>query len=230
MRELSEASGLPVATIKFYVREGLLHPGRATSATQATYDDTHLARLRLVRALRELGEMPLARIEAVLAAIDDDRTPLSELLGQAHHSLGPEPLPTTPALDAARAEVLALVERRGWRVAADAPALDLLAGALVAVRDLWLWPECGADVFDDYAEAAEKIAEHELSMVDPSGGRGETVRQIVTGTVVFERALVALRRLAEEHHSHLRFDEPAPTSGRGRRSPGGRARRPAPER
>ena len=37
--------------MKFYLREGLLPAGTATSATQATYDAGHLRRLRLVRAL-----------------------------------------------------------------------------------------------------------------------------------------------------------------------------------
>ena len=32
---LAQATGLPVATVKYYLREGLLHPGVATSATQA---------------------------------------------------------------------------------------------------------------------------------------------------------------------------------------------------
>ena len=36
---LAVAADLPVATVKYYLREGLLHPGVATSATQATYDD-----------------------------------------------------------------------------------------------------------------------------------------------------------------------------------------------
>ena len=48
---LAAAAGLPVATVKFYLREGLLHPGVATSATQANYDDSHVRRLRLIRAL-----------------------------------------------------------------------------------------------------------------------------------------------------------------------------------
>ena len=38
---LASTTGLSVATVKFYLREGLLHPGVATSATQASYDDTH---------------------------------------------------------------------------------------------------------------------------------------------------------------------------------------------
>jgi len=229
MRELSAVSGLPVATIKFYVREGLLHAGRATSATQSEYDDGHLERLRLIRVLREVGDMPLARIEAVVQAIEDERTPLADLLGEAHHALGPETPEPSPELAEARVSVLALVERRGWLIVPDAPAIDAVASALVAVREMWNEPACGAEVFDDYAEAAERIAERELASVDPSHGRADTVRQVITGTVVFERALVALRRLAQEHYSHTRFGEPAGrlTSGRGPRSRAAPDRRPA---
>ncbi|MGH9125433.1 MAG: hypothetical protein ACRDZ8_12015 [Acidimicrobiales bacterium] len=40
----------------------------------------------------------------------------------------------------------------------------------------------------------------------PSGDdRDRTVEEAVVGTVVFEAALTALRRLAEAHHSALRF-------------------------
>ena len=49
--ELSSRTGIPVATIKFYLRENLLHPGVRTAATQAQYDESHEARLRLIRAL-----------------------------------------------------------------------------------------------------------------------------------------------------------------------------------
>ena len=39
MAELSRSSGVPVATIKDYLREGLLPPGTATSATRAEYGE-----------------------------------------------------------------------------------------------------------------------------------------------------------------------------------------------
>ncbi|MYU47619.1 MerR family transcriptional regulator, partial [Streptomyces sp. SID7803] len=50
LSELSERSGIATATIKYYLREGLLPPGERLSATQAEYDESHLRRLRLVRA------------------------------------------------------------------------------------------------------------------------------------------------------------------------------------
>jgi hypothetical protein len=55
LSELSERSGVSIATIKYYLREGLLAPGRRVSATTADYDESHLRRLRLVRALIQSG-------------------------------------------------------------------------------------------------------------------------------------------------------------------------------
>ena len=60
--ELSRTSDVPVATIKYYLRERLLPEGRRTSATQAQYDDSHLARLRLIRALLGPGGLSVARL------------------------------------------------------------------------------------------------------------------------------------------------------------------------
>ncbi len=53
--ELAARTGVPLATVKYYLREGLLMPGHATSATQAQYDDSHVRRLGLVRALAAQG-------------------------------------------------------------------------------------------------------------------------------------------------------------------------------
>ena len=65
----ARARRLPVGTVKFYLRTGLLHPGRATSATQAVYDESHLERLRLVRALLEIGGLTHAEIQRVLDTV-----------------------------------------------------------------------------------------------------------------------------------------------------------------
>lgn len=209
MSELAERSGVPVATIKYYLREGLLPAGISTSATQATYDDRHLERLRLVRVLREIGQVPVAAVGAVLAAVDDPALPLADVIALAHHGLGPPP-PTDPPEEhlAARAEVEAFVAERGWRVEAGAPSIDSLAASLVALRSV-MGP-CTAEVFGPYAAAADDLARFELAWIDPTQGVGSTIGQIVVGTVVYEQALVALRRLAEEHYSGERFGRRAP--------------------
>ena len=93
MAELSRRSGVPVATIKYYLREGLLPPGEATSATRADYGEHHLHRLRLIRALLEVGEVPLAGIGRILAAVDDESVSLHEVLGAVQYALGPHLAP-----------------------------------------------------------------------------------------------------------------------------------------
>src|SRR5918996_2993811 len=71
MSELSRAAEVPVATVKYYQREGLLPPGDATGPNQADYGAGHVRRLRLIRILREVGGLGVAQVRAVLAAMDD---------------------------------------------------------------------------------------------------------------------------------------------------------------
>ncbi|MEP6649003.1 MAG: MerR family transcriptional regulator, partial [Lapillicoccus sp.] len=53
LAELCAATGVPAATVKYYLREGLLPPGERVSATRADYGPPHVERLRLIRALVE---------------------------------------------------------------------------------------------------------------------------------------------------------------------------------
>ncbi|MDO5697231.1 MAG: MerR family transcriptional regulator [Dermatophilus congolensis] len=75
--ELEEATGVSRATLKFYLREGLLPPGQAVSRTQAEYDSRHVERVRLIRSLTEVGELSLDNVRRVLAALDE--TPADRL-------------------------------------------------------------------------------------------------------------------------------------------------------
>src|ERR687892_2532999 len=105
--ELSKEAGVSIPTIKFYLREGVLAPGRPTAPNQADYSEDHLRRLRLIRSLTEVGGLTLRQVHAVLEAIDDESGPLHQLLGVAHHALGPAPRdgPPPPDLVKARADV-----------------------------------------------------------------------------------------------------------------------------
>jgi len=68
---LAAEAGLPLATVKFYLREGLLHPGIATSATQASYDESHVRRLRLIRALTGSVGLSVQQTRLILELVDD---------------------------------------------------------------------------------------------------------------------------------------------------------------
>lgn len=201
--DLSRLSGVSIPTIKFYLREGLLPAGHRTAPNQATYDDTHLRRLHLVRVLVEVGGMSLQAVRAVLDALAQRDAPLHQVLAAAHTALHGGPAGSEPGLPAARAETDAWLAGLGWDLVPGTPARDDLAGALLALRQLG-W-SVGPEVFERYAVHADALAEAEIAYIADSRDREAAVETTVIGTVVFERALVALRRLAEEHHSRTRF-------------------------
>jgi hypothetical protein len=64
------------------------------------------------------------------------------------------------------------------------------------------------EVIKEYADAADRLARHEIAALDPSTGRAELLAQMVVGQVLFGHLLAVLRRLAEEHHSGERFGRP----------------------
>lgn len=208
--ELSRAAGVSIPTIKFYLREGLLPPGRPTAPNQADYSEEHLRRLRLIRSLTEVGALTLRQVRSVLEAVDDEDRPLHELLGVAHHALGPQPADgsTSAEMAQARADVDRFLSDLGWRVSPEAPARTALAQALATLRRLGR----GVDVtvFEPHARVADRLAAQEVGTLDPAAPRAETVEAAVLGTVVFEAALVALRRLAQEHHSAIRLSRMPP--------------------
>lgn len=64
--ELAEASGVPVPTIKHYLREGLLPEPVKTSRNMAYYPPEFVERIRLIKRLQEERFMPLKAIRSVL--------------------------------------------------------------------------------------------------------------------------------------------------------------------
>ncbi len=140
----------------------------------------------------------------VLAALERPDVPLHDVLAAAHTALPHDHVATKDRRRAARRESDAWLEARGWRLDPDSAGRDELAAALAALRQLG-WA-VGPEVFERYARAADEIAAEEIAYVAGATDREAAVEATVIGTVVFERALLALRRLAEEHHSRTRFE------------------------
>jgi DNA-binding transcriptional MerR regulator len=79
MGELAEASGVPAATIKHYLREGLLPEPVKTSRNMAYYPPEFVDRIRLIKQLQEERFMPLRVIREVLDEDPDRARALVEL-------------------------------------------------------------------------------------------------------------------------------------------------------
>lgn len=210
--ELSRTTGVPIPTIKYYLRQGLLPGGTPSAPNQAAYDDGHVRRLGLIRTLREIGGVPIERLRAVFSAIEDDRLSRHELFGivdRARTDASP-PLHVQDDPGDARAEVDAFLAELGWDVRREAAGRQTLADALIALRRLGR--SYGTEVFRPYADAADRMAAWEVNAIPVTDTPAVAVERMVVGTVVFGVVLDALRRLAHEHHSaHAKAD--AATTG-----------------
>ncbi|WP_406455245.1 MerR family transcriptional regulator [Streptomyces sp. NBC_00876] len=209
LSELSEQSGITTATIKYYLREGLLPPGRRVSATQAEYDESHLRRLRLVRALLQVGRLPVATAREVLGHADDESLGRTMRLGAALWSLphGPDPDEDAPETVAARAEVDRLLDRLGWTTAQEIGALSPVHRSLVAslAALIRLGYPCEGDYLADHARLMHQVAVRDLDMMETYPSQSEQVEMAVASAVLYEPLLTSLRRLAQEEESARRY-------------------------
>ncbi|WP_411124987.1 MerR family transcriptional regulator [Streptomyces sp. x-19] len=203
--ELSRETGVAVPTIKFYVREGLLPAGRLTSPNQASYDEGHVRRLRLIRGLIDVGGLSVATVREVLTAVDAPGGSVHKVLGSAHDAITPVPIGRPEALPEARRTVAELIRRRGWRAGADHPAAEAMAVALAAFQDLG--QGAFVEVLDEYAEACERVADADLAYVGRHADVEELVESVVVATVLGDAVLSALRRLAHVDRSARRYEE-----------------------
>ena len=199
MSELAQRSELPVPTVKYYLREGLLHHGEAVGATRAKYDESHVRRLRLIRALTEVAGMRLEDVRRVLDAIDDDSLTWHEAIGSAHTRL-PPPI-SADETEAERPRVDALLVRHDWELSEQSQHREALAGALTSLAALGHPPS--DEQLDTYAEAATLIAERDLDALRETD-RAEAVEHAVVSTLLLEPVLLILRRVAQENSSRRR--------------------------
>ncbi|CDR06224.1 MerR family transcriptional regulator [Streptomyces iranensis] len=211
LAELSERSGVPTATIKYYLRERLLPPGERITATQAEYGEEHLRRLRLVRSLIQVGRMPVATAREVLAASEDESLSQNARMGAAIWALphGPEPDEDDPHAARARAQVDAVLRRMDWshgqELGDTSPAYRMLVAAIASLDRLG-YPHDTEHLLV-HARLAGELAVADLDLVETYDTPPERVEAVVALTVLYEPVLLSLRRLAQTEESGRRFEK-----------------------
>ncbi|MFC8273960.1 MerR family transcriptional regulator [Streptomyces sp. NPDC057271] len=232
--ELSRRSGVSIPAIKYYLRDGLLPPGRATAANQASYGEDHLHRLRLIRVLIGVRKLPVNSVREILGAITEE--------GDLHQIFGivtearPAALKKKQEQEAEAAEretegvmdARRLVSEMGWDVANHTAAIHTLGDVLDALSGL------GSDIDWEtllpYAELADRTSQLDIKQMHGTSGLLEQAERAVLVSVLLEPALLALRRLAQEDKSAHVFsarpeeDEEAPEGQKARGTRGGRPR------
>ncbi|WP_324289304.1 MerR family transcriptional regulator [Streptomyces sp. H34-S4] len=198
---------MPITTIKYYLREGLLPAGRPTAPNQAAYDESHVRRLRLIRALVGVRGLSVGAAKDVLSGVYAHE-------GDVHQVLGIVLGATTQAADGdgdgnqdqeqckRLAEVDALLDSLGWEVSDDAPGKAVIARTLDTLSGLGMAYDWHQLV--PYAELAGQIATVDLDKIEDLADPLEMAERALVLTVLLEPVLMALRRLAQEHQSAAR--------------------------
>lgn len=212
--ELARESGISVASIKYYIRERLLPAGELTSPNQASYGTQHLERLQLIRALREVGGLGVEASRGILRALDTKGPADHAVLGHVMEALASETVAGTDdeTLRIASQDISWLIDDAGWEVGVDAGARRELAAVLAVIRRIWI-PSFPVQGLTPYLEAVNQLVDFErltlargdvdlgIEGVDLEQPSDQAVKSMILGTVLFERAFVALRRMAHEDRS-----------------------------
>lgn len=197
---LAERTGVPLATVKYYLREGLLQPGILTGATQARYTEDHVHRLQVIKALTSAAGLPLQKVKVILGLIDDPGDDLFSALGEAVASLPPYRDDPEPDYPRARA----LLERIGQIYDPGYAATAQLEHALQATE------EAGMGMTDErlqvYAQQIRGIAEFDLQRME--GSDLSPIEYAVLGTALYEPVILAMRRLAHQDIAAQRLGGP----------------------
>lgn len=194
--QLAAVTEVPVATIKYYLREKLLHDGVLTSATQARYDDTHVRRLKLIRALIGTAGLSVSATREVLRGLENPPESGHDLLGIAHHAVT-----RTAPDDVDLSSAQELLDRWGWG-ACDRDTQAALAKAMHGLSEAGF--DAPAALLDRYAAAMQDIAEADVESV-PTDSAEAAMQHVVLGTLLMEPVLLAMRRLAQQSASFQRF-------------------------
>ncbi len=191
--ELSERTGVSAASIKYYVREGLLPAPERLGYNQSAYGDAHVARLRLIRSLLDVGGLSVSATRRVLAAVDDDETPIVQLMATAQQAIPvPEEIPSRAAIEAIRE----VGDRLGWHVHADNPGIRIASRVLEHFDALGL-PELAA-LLEPFARAADAAARAEVDVALGAADRDRMAAIVAVGTVLDDSLMAGLRRIAQE--------------------------------
>jgi len=207
---LAKMSGVPAATIKHYVREGLLPEPVRTSRNMAYYDPALVDRIQRIKELQRTRFLPLKVIKQVLdeSELDNQDETVAATIARVIEQTSEGDEQTRPELLASgvvesQLEMLAglgivrPLEGRDEETYAgdDLELLRVLGAARKAGLAESMLP---VDILADYAQALSRLVELELRMfregVVPHATAAELPSLTEAATTLSERLVVLMRR------------------------------------
>lgn len=199
--ELAKRAGVTVATVKYYIREGMLAAGDPVGPRRATYGDSHVQRIHLIQALTGPAGLSLLQAKTILQIIDEPEASLIDRLAAATTVLADVP-DAGLGVETSYPRAEQAIGWLGAQYRAEPPAAALLERALHAVETAGF--ELDPKQFEVYGRHMLAIAASEIANTptDPI----EAVQYSVLGTVLFEPVLLAIRRLGQQSLTKQRFE------------------------
>ena len=202
MAELSRQTGVSVATIKYYLREGLVAPGQTTSVNQAYYNNSHIERIRLVRSMSKVAKLPLSTIGEVLKIVDGGDN-LMAAMSETQNALVGEISGEDENFSEVQHLLDSEIEKRGWHVHKQSPAYRMALRALYELDNENL--SAPVNHLADYMAAADKIGETDISTLSAASSDQDVVRSMAMGMALRAPLSDALILLAQQHHAGKTF-------------------------
>ncbi len=211
--EACQISGVTSTTFKFYIREGLVPEGNRVGSNQTEYSESHVRRVRLVRALIETGGLSIAASRNVLTVMDANLESPAYFLEAAQHALdGGFAQSQQPASENSRQRIIALFGP-GAKISLDNPGIESAARALDGFLTIGFEPS--TEFLEAYLAAASTIAHVDLESLMTQRTPESIAELMVVGTVMGDVLAAGLRRLAHEVETSAVFPTVEPQENEG---------------
>jgi DNA-binding transcriptional MerR regulator len=194
--QAAQRGGVTVSTLKYYLREGLVHEGERLSGNQTAYDESHVRRVKFVRALLDTGGLSVAAAKRVLSTLDAENASLAYTFEAAQHALGVGGVSTAGASAHALGRIEHLSAAVSWRVTHENPGFEVAARVLDDLAAIGFEPT--DEYLAAYASAATTIAHADVSALLDRDDPELMAELMVVGTVLGDALVAGLRRLAQQ--------------------------------
>ncbi|MBT2514350.1 MerR family transcriptional regulator [Arthrobacter sp. ISL-30] len=201
LKELSERTATTPASIKYYLREGLLPPGETVHATRARYSQRHVKRLELIHALRHIVHLNIEQIRTIIEMADDGAPRLAVLATVQRVVLGLEP----NVREGAERTYLgdAVVRLRGWPDR-DSDARNALDVQISLMEGLGI--SMPLELLDAYSQALDTIAGLDLSLTTATDDVDDIILTAAVGMHMHSQLVLRLLALAQASHAIRRLE------------------------
>lgn len=194
--------------MKYYLRERLIPEGERLGSNQTAYGESHVQRVKLVRALIETGGLSIAATKRVLSVLDSEESSLAYTFEAAQHALAVGGASSGAASTGARQQIAALAAENRWITTTENPGFEVAARVLDGFATIGFEPP--DEYLDAYASAATLIAHADLTSLTTRARPDLIAELMVVGTVLGDAFIAGLRRLAQQNETTAIF--PTPTT------------------